>query len=379
MVTNSSSNIPTAASGKVLQGAGVGTNNTFSTATYPSTATGTGKILIADGTNWIASTPTYPSGSGTSGKVLISDGTNNVYSTPTFPNASATSGKFIRSDGTNWIASTPTLPTSAGTSGKVLQSDGTNYVESTPTYPSTSGSSGKILVSDGTNNIYSTPTFPNASATSRKIIVSDGTNWVASTETWATPGTSGNVLKSDGTNWTSAANSGVGNLVLIQSQTASNSATLSFTTGITSTYTTYFFVVSNAVPVTDGQKLQLLFSTDGGSSYAATNYKAGINTFLNYNSATITNANTTTFIPVSESVSSTAPGASAQFYIYNVTNGNKPAWNGMFTLNYSVGPQTGFGFLGGTSTNTTVNAFRFQFGSGNISTGIFTLFGVKES
>lgn len=156
MTTNNSANIATAAAGKVLQGQGVGSQNAFSTATYPSTA-------------------------GTSGKVLISDGTNIVSSTPTFPNASATSGKFIRSDGTNWIASTPTLPTSAGTSGKILYSDATNYIESTPTFPASS------------------------SASSRKIIVSDGTNWVASTETWATPSTSGNVLTSDGTNWTSAA------------------------------------------------------------------------------------------------------------------------------------------------------------------------------
>ncbi len=76
MATNSSSNITTAATGTILQGAGVGTANTFSTATYPATATGTGKILRADGTNWAASTATYPDTAGTSGNVLTSDGTN---------------------------------------------------------------------------------------------------------------------------------------------------------------------------------------------------------------------------------------------------------------------------------------------------------------
>ncbi len=141
----------------------------------------TGQILQANtSADPTYSTATYPSIAGTSGKVLISDGTNIISSTPTFPNASATSGKFIQSDGTNWIASTPTIPATAGTSGKVLISDGTNFISSTPT-------------------------FPNASATTRKIIVSDGTNWVASTETYAVPSTSGNVMTSDGTNWTSAA------------------------------------------------------------------------------------------------------------------------------------------------------------------------------
>ena len=76
MVTNNACSEPTASSGKVLQGQGVGVPNNFSTATYPSTATGTGKILRADGTNWVASTATYPDTSGSSGNVLTSDGTN---------------------------------------------------------------------------------------------------------------------------------------------------------------------------------------------------------------------------------------------------------------------------------------------------------------
>jgi hypothetical protein len=102
MVTNSSSNIKTAASGKVLQGQGVGVANDFSTATYPSASGGTGKILYDNGTNFIESTPTFPA------------------------SASATSRKMIVSDGTNWVASTETWAV-PGTSGNVLTSDGTNW------------------------------------------------------------------------------------------------------------------------------------------------------------------------------------------------------------------------------------------------------------
>jgi len=80
MVSNNSKNQPTGASGKVMQGQGVGTASSLSTATYPSTATGTGKILRADGTNWVASTATYPDTAGSSGNVLTSDGTNWVSS-----------------------------------------------------------------------------------------------------------------------------------------------------------------------------------------------------------------------------------------------------------------------------------------------------------
>ena len=83
MATNGSQNIVTAASGKVLQGAGVGVAPAFSTATYPSTATGTGKILRADGTNWVETTATYPDTAGASSNLLVSNGTNWVSATAT--------------------------------------------------------------------------------------------------------------------------------------------------------------------------------------------------------------------------------------------------------------------------------------------------------
>lgn len=77
MVTNNSNNEPTAASGKVLQGQGIGTASNFSTATYPSIATGTGTILRADGTNWVATTATYPATT-TSQQILYSTAANVV-------------------------------------------------------------------------------------------------------------------------------------------------------------------------------------------------------------------------------------------------------------------------------------------------------------
>ncbi len=47
-------------SGQVLQSGGASADPAYSTATFPSTATGTGTILRADGTNWVATTSTYP-------------------------------------------------------------------------------------------------------------------------------------------------------------------------------------------------------------------------------------------------------------------------------------------------------------------------------
>jgi hypothetical protein len=178
---------PSATAGQFLQSGGAAADPVFSTATLPSTATGTGKVLVADGTNWVASTPT-------------------------FPNASATSGKIIQSDGTNWIASTPTYPTTAGTSGKIHISDGTNIVSSTPTYPNTATGTGTLLRADGTNWVATTSTYPTTNAVST-LLYASGTNVMSALATanngtfvtsatgvpsiLAGPGTTGNLLQSN--------------------------------------------------------------------------------------------------------------------------------------------------------------------------------------
>tara|TARA_R110000868_G_scaffold311445_2_gene572459 strand:- start:433 stop:657 length:225 start_codon:yes stop_codon:yes gene_type:complete len=57
MVTKSSLNINSAASGVVLQGQGVGSLPNWSTATYPATAGTAGNVLTSDGTNWASTAP----------------------------------------------------------------------------------------------------------------------------------------------------------------------------------------------------------------------------------------------------------------------------------------------------------------------------------
>lgn len=86
--TGSLQQVTIGASGTILQSGGASALPTFSTATYPSVATGTGTILRADGTNWVPSTATYP-------------------------NTASVAGAFLRADGTNWVASTLTIPNTA--------------------------------------------------------------------------------------------------------------------------------------------------------------------------------------------------------------------------------------------------------------------------
>jgi hypothetical protein len=61
-----------------------------------------------------------------------------------------------------------------------------------------------------------------------------------------------------------------GGMVLLSTQTASNSASLSFTTGIDSTYKEYQFWFINIAPRIDGATFQFNMSIDSGSNYNVT-------------------------------------------------------------------------------------------------------------
>jgi hypothetical protein len=85
-----------------------------------------------------------------------------------------------------------------------------------------------------------------------------------------------------------------GSPVLLATSTASASASISFTTGIDSTYDIYKFEFINIHPATDGVDFQFNLSTDGGSNYNVTktttafeayHNEAGTSTNLTYNTA----------------------------------------------------------------------------------------------
>jgi hypothetical protein len=78
--------------------------------------------------------------------------------------------------------------------------------------------------------------------------------------------TSGAIANSSVTGITVLANASDG-ITLISSQTASNSASVSFTTGISSTYNFYKFVFVAIRPTTDSTTFQWNASIDSGSNY----------------------------------------------------------------------------------------------------------------
>jgi len=80
------------------------------------------------------------------------------------------------------------------------------------------------------------------------------------------------IFQSDGAGTLSNVNSGLSGAgpKLIQSQTASGSASISFTTGIDSTYDQYMFVFTDINPATDDSRLLFQCSIDSGSNYNVT-------------------------------------------------------------------------------------------------------------
>jgi hypothetical protein len=137
-------------SGQVLRSGGAGAP-TWSTATFPSTATGTGTILRADGTNWVASTATYPSTT-TANRILYSSA-NDVVGQIT----SANSGVLVTdASGVPSISTTlpvdiiPTAPTATNTA------DGVGYVGMPQRLKTASGTTDSyaIVVGDAGRHIY---------------------------------------------------------------------------------------------------------------------------------------------------------------------------------------------------------------------------------
>ena len=86
------------------------------------------------------------------------------------------------------------------------------------------------------------------------------------------------IFTSNGSGTLSSVNSALkGGLIFISSQTASGSASLSFTTGIDSTYKEYVFFLTEINPATNDANLTFQSSLDGGSNYninATTTYYA---------------------------------------------------------------------------------------------------------
>jgi len=183
---------------------------------------------------------------------------------------------------------------------------------------------------------------------------------------------------------------GVGNMILISSQTASNSASISFTTGINSTYKEYQFYFINIYPRTDGTDFTFNMSTDSGSNYNVTktstffrsyNFENDTGSGLGYITSTdlaqSTGEQLLTENGFSNEADSNLSGTLQLFnpssttyvkhFISTVTNPKNAGGTGIVSINSYI---AGYG-----NTTSAINAIRFKMASGNFD-GTIAMFGV---
>ena len=188
-------------------------------------------------------------------------------------------------------------------------------------------------------------------------------------------GTTGQVpVATTASEFTWGASSGTGSLVLLNTQNASASSSISFSsTYITSTYNTYLIVFQNVVQSTNSNT-ELQFSTNDGSTYLTTGYVGNL-WAVPINSAAWGQLNSTTFLYIT--VNTTSIGSSGYIYLFNPLNGKSPQICSMNFSNNS-GNSVNFTLDSGYQTTTNINNIKFFDSSGTITTGTFSLYGVIQ-
>ena len=178
------------------------------------------------------------------------------------------------------------------------------------------------------------------------------------------------------------------NLILISSQTASNSANISFTTGLNGTYDEYIFKFIDIHPRTDNSEFQFNMSTDSGSNYNVTktstffqayNDETGAIYGLEY-STDHDLAQSTAFQDLGRDTGNDADqiicGSLSLFNPSSTTYVKHYIAN---TSDYIGADYNRNSFIAGYgNTTSAINAVRFQMNTGNFD-GIIKLYGVKKS
>lgn len=165
-----------------------------------------------------------------------------------------------------------------------------------------------------------------------------------------------------------------GGLILVQSQNASNVASIVFN-NLTS-YNMYKLYIHRAQPVTDQQPLRMEISQDNGSTWISTGYTASV-FYHAYNSTTIINSNSTSILPLCGPCRN-VNSMTGELFMGSLNLPDYFTINGLCTWDDTTLGTTASGWVGGRG-KAGVNAIRLTFAAGNINNGTFALYGIKNS
>lgn len=180
---------------------------------------------------------------------------------------------------------------------------------------------------------------------------------------------------------------GVGNLIHISSQTASNSASISFTTGINSTYKEYQFYFINVHARSNDTYLEFNGSTDSGSNYNVTKTSTFFRTTHNepdtYTDFTYATAEDLAQSTNYQKISYVTGSDADDNVVGNLTIFNPASTTyvkhfiSVINATYSPPyPSSQNNFVAGyMNTTSAINAFSFRMSTGNFD-GTIALFGV---
>lgn len=161
---------------------------------------------------------------------------------------------------------------------------------------------------------------------------------------------------------------------LLNTLTASNSATLSDITSLTASFTEYEIVFENVLPATNNTTLELQVHT--GGSFPATSYLA---THAVFTSATVL-ATSTTFIQISQAafLQNSGSGFSGQIRVYVPSGVAAPKmWRGAGSHHngtfIAICDFAGY-WNGG---NGAVDGFQLLMAAGNITSGVVKIYGLN--
>ncbi|HYF35452.1 MAG TPA: hypothetical protein VD994_09200 [Prosthecobacter sp.] len=271
---------------------------------------------------------------------------------PAFGQLNLASGSAITGELPN--ANLATVSISKGGTGQTTQTAAMDALSPTTT-------KGDILVDNGTS-VIRLPVGANGT-------VLTGASGEASGLQWATPSTS--------------------KLVFIASATASGSATIDFTSGITSTYDKYIIEVVDLVPATDATQLYIRVSDDNGSTFEAdaADYEY---MFRSYRASDAGLISTTSAGAAQISVTNTGLNYNIGNAAGEALNGTLTFWNPAGTARHkmfrwqSVHQSEATQDIGTQGSATfqavdSIEGIRFLMSSGNITSGSFYLYGVSKN
>ena len=179
-----------------------------------------------------------------------------------------------------------------------------------------------------------------------------------------------------------------GNMVLLSTQTASSSASISFTTGIDSTYKEYMFIFNNIHGTQSNERFLFNFSTDGGSNYNVVKTTTRFNTLHSETDPNVWSLNYEDWNDLAQSTAYQAltpfSGSTSSDYCYagifhlfnpsdttyvkhfisvgNDFDNQNRNWNS-FTAGYA-------------NTTSAINAIDFKWEGGNTDDGTIQMFGI---